>query len=75
MKKEAPYAIGSFLKHHSGVIIELQRYDTQLVTSLHLSVDGENIKRVANYNYLYGIEVDTKKPFKGLTKEFEPINS
>lgn len=75
MKKEAPYIIGSFLKHRSGVIIELQRYDTQLVPSLNLSLNAEYIKRVPNYNYLYGIEVDTNKPFKGLTKEFEPINT
>lgn len=26
-----------------------------------------------NYNYLYGTEVNTKKPFKGVTKEFELI--
>lgn len=74
MKEEAPYAIGSFLKHHSGVIIKLQRYDTQLVPSSHQSIGGENIKRVPNYNYLYGIEVATNKNFKGLTKEFELVN-
>lgn len=74
MKEEAPYTIGSFLKHRSGVIIKLQRYDKRLVYGLHLSISGGNTKMVPNYKYLYGIEVGTNKDFKGLTKEFELVN-
>lgn len=74
MYKEAPYTIGRYLKHRSGVVIKLERYETQLVPSLHRSIDGQNSKRIPNYNFLYGIDITTNKTFSGLTKEFEPVN-
>ena len=74
MKKEPPYELGSYLKHKSGVIIKLKKYDTQLVQALFLSIAGSNTKVVPNYNYLYGTDVKTNKPFEGLTREFEQIS-
>ncbi|WP_268847851.1 hypothetical protein [Flavobacterium aestivum] len=74
MKNEPPFALDSYLKHCSGAIIKLERYGTQLVSSLHLCIDGQNIKKVPNYNFLYGIEVVTNKDFSGLTKEFKLID-
>ena len=74
MKKEEPFKIGSYLKHKSGIIIKLERYDKQLIKALFLSIGGASSKTVPNYNYLFGIDVKTNKPFKGLTKEFEPIS-
>lgn len=74
MKKQPPYKIGSYLKHNSGIIIKLERYDTQLVQALFLSIGGGSSKTVPNYNYLYGIDVKTNKPFKGLTREFKLTN-
>jgi len=73
--KTAPYKIGSQLKHlKTGKIIELLRYDTQLTYSMHLSIDGSNTKTIPNYNYLYGIYIDTGDRIDGLTKEFAPVN-
>ncbi len=74
MKKQPPYKIGSYLKHNSGIIIRLERYDTQLVQALFLSIGGGSSKIMPNYNYLFGIDVKKNKPFKGLTKDFELIN-
>jgi hypothetical protein len=74
MEKAEPHKIGSVLKHRSGVIIKLTRYGTQLVPSLHLSIDSSGTKRIPNYNYLYGTIVDNDKSFEGLTEEFELLN-
>ena len=63
-----PFKIGSTLKHIStGKLIILEKYDTQFVQMK--SLIGKN--RKANYNYLYGKEVDTNKSISGLSREFE----
>ena len=72
MKKHPPFEIGSALKHiPTGTIIILEKYDTQLVKSLGLSIGGGSTKRVPNYNYLYGKAIDSKTTFEGLTREFK----
>lgn len=68
-----PYKIGSYLKHKSGVLIKLVRYDTQLVINRQISLSENNIKSKPNYNYLYGNEIETNKNFNGLTKDFELV--
>ena len=74
MKKYCPFEIGSTLKHiPTGITIILERYDTQLVKSLGLSLGGSSTKRVPNYNYLYGKVIDSKTTFEGLTREFELV--
>lgn len=72
-ENKPPYEIGSYLKHKSGVIIKLERYDTQLVHNLRISSKGNNTKPKPNYNYLYGNEIETNKKFNGLTKDFELV--
>jgi hypothetical protein len=68
-----PYKIGSYLKHKSGVLIKLERYDTQLVINRQISLSENNIKSKPNYNYLYGNEIETNKKFNGLTKDFKLV--
>lgn len=72
MKKNCPFKIGSTLKHiPTGTNIILEKYDTQLVKSLGLTIGGGSTKRVSNYNYLYGKAIDSKTTFEGLTREFK----
>lgn len=70
MKKE-PYSIGTLLKHKkTKKIIELLRYHTQIVHSLHLSIGGNNMKTIPNYDYLYGREIESGQKVSGLTEDF-----
>lgn len=71
---QAPFVIGSLLKHKSGPIILLERYGTQIVPALRQSLNGLNHKTIPNYRYLYGIDTATKKVFEGPTKDFELVN-
>ena len=69
------FKIRSYLKHHTGVIIKLERYHTKLVNSIFLSDEGNNSKVVSDYNYVIGTDVKTNKPFKGLTSDFKLIRN
>ncbi|WP_374172958.1 hypothetical protein [Flavobacterium tructae] len=71
---KAPFAIGSFLKHNTGRIIQLQRYATQVVPALRKSPNNLNQKIIPNYRSLYGIDIASKKTFEGSTKDFELVN-
>ncbi|MDE1207102.1 hypothetical protein [Tenacibaculum larymnensis] len=76
MKKRPPFQIGSTLKHiPTGTIIVLEKYDTQLVKSLGLSIGGGTTKSTPNYNFLYGKVSDSNTSFKGLSSEFELLKT
>jgi hypothetical protein len=71
---QAPFAIGSFLKHNTGRVIQLQRYATQVTRVLRQSHNALNQKNIPNYRYLYGIDIVSKETFEGFSREFEPVN-
>ncbi|WP_017496803.1 hypothetical protein [Flavobacterium sp. WG21] len=71
---QAPFAIGNFLKHNTGRVIQLQRYATQVSPVLRQSLNVPNQKIIPNYRYLYGIDIASKEIFKGYTKDFELVN-
>ncbi len=72
--KTAPYEIGSILRNsETGEIIKLTKYGRQIAYSIHRSISDNWVKTIPNYNYLYGINIESGQSIEGLTKNFELV--